>query len=120
MTALEAAYHYVFITCIIIFALLICCCLYRVIRGPRTADRIVGVNMIGTMTIMIIAILSALLGESYLLDVCLIYAMISFLAVVVLIKVYQGAFRERMEKKEADRKEAEDKRKKEREEAGSC
>ncbi len=84
---------------VIVLALLIICCLIRVIRGPKIVDRIIAVNMIGTMTIIIIAILSVLMKESYLLDVSLIYAMISFLAVVVLSKVYLGVYRERMEKK---------------------
>ena len=61
-------------------------------RGPRIADRIIAVNMIGTMVILILAILSVYLEESYLVDVCLIYAMISFLGVVVLCKVYTGVY----------------------------
>ena len=62
--------------------------LIRVIRGPRIADRILGVNMIGTQAMCILSILSILLNQSYLLDVGLIHCMISFLAVVVLTKVY--------------------------------
>ena len=87
---------------VIVLALLIICCLIRGIRGPKIVDRIIAVNMIGTMTIIIIAILSVLMKESYLLDVSLIYAMISFLAVVVLSKVYLGVYRERMEKKKKE------------------
>lgn len=79
------------ISCI---AFLIICCLIRCVRGPRIADRIVAVNSIGTMTIIIIAILSVLLEEAYLLDVCLIYAMLSFVAVIVLTKIYTGVYRE--------------------------
>lgn len=60
--------------------------LLRAIRGPRVADRIMGVNMIGTMTTACIAILSVLLNQRWLLDVALIYCMISFLAVVVLVR----------------------------------
>ena len=37
------------------------------------------------------------MGEGYLVDICLIYAMISFLAVVVLTKVYTGVYREKMD-----------------------
>ena len=62
--------------------------LFRAIRGPRIADRIIGANMAGTETIMAIAILSDVLKQDWLLDVCLIYCMISFLAVVVLSKIY--------------------------------
>ena len=70
-------------------------CLIRSIIGPRVADRIVAVNMVGTNIIAIIAVLAVKLGESYLADIGLIYAMVSFLAVVLLTKVYMGAYRER-------------------------
>ena len=33
-----------------------------------------------------------MMNESYLVDICLIYAMISFLAVIVLTKVYMGVY----------------------------
>ena len=38
-----------------------------------------------------------MLEEGYLADICLIYAMISFLAVIVLTKVYMGVYRQRKE-----------------------
>lgn len=86
------------VLCMIVMAILIVCCLIRAIKGPRLTDRIVSGNMIGTMTIISIGLLSVLLKESFLLDVCLIYAMVSFLAVVVLTKVYMGVYREKKEK----------------------
>lgn len=87
-----------------IIAVLIVACLVRSVLGPRVTDRIVAVNSIGTMAIVIIAILSVLLDEAYLLDVCLIYAMISFVAVVVLTKIYTGVYREE-HSKEAQKEE---------------
>jgi multicomponent Na+:H+ antiporter subunit F len=87
-------YSTMFLGAIIVLAILICFCLVRAIRGPKIPDRIVAINMIGTMTILIIAILSVMLDEEYLVDICLIYAMISFLAVVVITKVYMGAHAE--------------------------
>ena len=44
------------------------------------------------MTIM--AILAVMMNESYLVDICIIYAMISFLAVIVLSKVIMGVHKE--------------------------
>lgn len=61
--------------------------LLRAIRGPRMADRILGINMTGSLTTAAIGVLAVLLEQSWLLDVCLIYCMISFLAVVVLAKI---------------------------------
>ena len=88
-------------------------CLIRSIIGPSVPDRIVAVNMAGTNAIAIIAVLAVRLGETYLADIGLIYAMVSFLAVVLLTKVYMGAYRERkaneekaaLEKAEAQKEE---------------
>ncbi|MBP5354229.1 MAG: sodium:proton antiporter [Lachnospiraceae bacterium] len=88
---------YLFGGAIIVLILIMFACLIRAIRGPEIADRIVAVNMLGTLTIMVICILSLWQKESYLLDVALIYAMISFLAVVVLTRVYLGVHREHLE-----------------------
>ena len=54
----------------------------RAVRGPRFTDRIVAINMIGTMTTVMIGILSAYLGETSLVD-----SLLSFLAVVVMCHV---------------------------------
>ena len=98
MTALKNAYHILFLAALIFLALMLICCLIRAVRGPRIADRIVAVNMMGTMVMVMIAILALLLHEGYLDDICIIYAMISFLAVIVLTKVYMGVYRERHER----------------------
>lgn len=97
--ALEAAYEYLFTGIIIILALLVVLCLIRAIIGPRIADRIVTVNMMGTMVMVIIAIFALLMNESFLVDICIIYAMISFLAVIVITKVYMGVYNERKHQK---------------------
>lgn len=70
-------------------------CLCRAVRGPSTADRIIATNMIGTITILLIILLSLLMREGYLMDIALIYAMLSFLAVVLLCRVFIGIHRAR-------------------------
>ena len=92
--SLEQVYHIFLTGVLVILAILVIFCLIRAIIGPRVADRIVSVNMMGTMVMEIIAVISFLLKENYLVDICLIYAMVSFLAVVVLSKVYVGIFEE--------------------------
>lgn len=92
--SLEQAYDILFTGALIVLAILVVLCLVRAIIGPRIADRIVSVNMTGTMVIVMIAILALMLEEGYLADICLIYAMISFLAVIVLVKVYMGVYLE--------------------------
>lgn len=94
MTTLEMMYRYLFIGSLIFLAILLILCLIRAIKGPQIADRIVSVNMMGTIVMVIIGILALLLKEGYLVDICIIYAMISFLAVVVLTKVFMGIHKE--------------------------
>lgn len=93
-------YDWLFYGILIVFAVMLFLCLIRAIIGPRIADRLVAVNMIGTMVIIMIATLAIVKGEDYLVDICLIYAMISFLAVVVLTKVYTGVYLEAIHNKE--------------------
>nr|WP_300677007.1 monovalent cation/H+ antiporter complex subunit F [uncultured Acetatifactor sp.] len=102
MESLEKAYSVFFTGALIVLAILVILCLVRAIIGPRVADRIVSVNMTGTMVIVMIAILALMLDEGYLADICLIYAMISFLAVIVLVKVYMGVYLEGKKKELKD------------------
>ena len=102
MDALTEVRNVIFETALIILAVMLMLCLLRAVLGPRVADQIVAVNMMGTMVIVMIAILTVKMEEGYLVDICLIYAMVSFLAVIVITKVYMGAYQERKEKKRED------------------
>ena len=97
---LEQAYQMLFSGALIFLAVMLILCLVRAIKGPRVADRIIAVNMMGPMVMVIIGILAVKMQEGYLVDICLIYAMISFLAVIVLTKVYTGVYKEKKEKGE--------------------
>jgi len=77
-----------------VLAVMLVLCLIRAVIGPRIADRLVAVNMMGTMVMVSIAILAVVKDQGYLVDICLIYALISFLAVVVLTRIYTGVYRE--------------------------
>lgn len=85
-------------------------CLLRAILGPTPANRLVAINMLGTVTMAMIAVLAVRMREGYLADICLIYALISFLAVIVLCKVYVGAYetKKRIKEKEKERKNGND------------
>ena len=85
---IDAAYSLLYEKCLIVLAVLIGAMLIRSIMGPAVTDRVLAINMIGTLVIASIAILSMYLKENYLLDVGLIYTMISFVSVLVLASVY--------------------------------
>lgn len=67
--------------------------LARALAGPTTYDRIAAVNMFGTKTVLLIAVLAFFSGRSDLLDIALVYALINFIGVVAALKlVTQGNF----------------------------
>lgn len=84
----EQAYQILYGAALIVLLILIGAMVIRSIIGPRSTDRIMSVNMLGTMTIASIAILTVILGEGYLADVALIYAMISFVAVLMMASMF--------------------------------
>ncbi len=86
--SIDSAYQILFSGALIWFSFLILAMLIRAIIGPEITDRLLSINMIGTMVICCIAILSRMLGESFLVDVALIYAMISFISVLILSTIY--------------------------------
>lgn len=78
MDKIGQAYEMLLTGAALILAVLMIISIIRSVLGPKISDRIIAVNMTGTMVIMVIAILSVYLDENYLVDVSLIYAMISF------------------------------------------
>ena len=56
--------------------------------------------MLGTLVMVMIGILSVKMNEGFLADIGLIYAMISFLAVIVGTKVYTGVYLEKKQKED--------------------
>lgn len=99
MTTVESAVNVLLIGIMLIYAVLVIMVLMRAVVGPKIADRLMAINMVGTIGIFLMAVISVLLGEDYLLDVSIIYAMISFLSVVILTKVYMGVHEQNVLKK---------------------
>ena len=93
----EILQKYLLIGSAIFLSITIFICLLRAALGPRFSDRIIAANIIGTKVIILIAVLALIIGENYLVDICLIYAIINFLSVVVLARSV-------IEKKEGEKK----------------
>jgi multicomponent Na+:H+ antiporter subunit F len=85
-----------FIIIMIILSVIICVCFIRAVIGPRFTDRLVAANMIGIKAIIFVCLLAVFLEESFLVDVALVYAMLSFLAIVIISRIV--VLRERNEK----------------------
>ena len=102
--AVQGAWNTLLDGSMIALGVLLLVCLLRAIQGPTTADRVIAVNMIGTMVVILICILTLRLGEGYLTDIAMIYTLLSFLAVVALTKLLIGAWRnKRQREKDAEK-----------------
>ena len=65
--------------------------LYRVFRGPTVFDRLTGLGLIGTKTIVLLLVLGVMTGrEEVFVDITLSYGLISFVGTLALAKYFEG------------------------------
>ena len=81
---IDMAYRSLYTGALVVLALFMGLILIAAAVKKTATDRILCINMVGTMAIVSLAILSQMLDEPYLLDVALIYTMISFITVLML------------------------------------
>jgi multicomponent Na+:H+ antiporter subunit F len=60
--------------------------LVRAAKGPTVWDRVLAVNTMGTMTVLLIAVLGFLTGRPEWLDLALIYALMNFIGTLAVLK----------------------------------
>lgn len=72
--------------------LLVCCglCLYRLVRGPTAPDRMVAIDILGTVVVGFAAVLCAVTSKGYLMNVALVWALVSFIGTLALAKHLEG------------------------------
>lgn len=61
--------------------------LVRALKGPTIYDTIVAVNVFGTKTVLVVALITYVSGHADLIDVALVYALINFIAIVAVLKL---------------------------------
>lgn len=61
-------------------------CLFRAIAGPTLADRIVAINLIGTKTVVILAVIAFIFGQSMYIDTAIVYALLNFIVTVAVAR----------------------------------
>ncbi|CCQ73463.1 monovalent cation/H+ antiporter complex subunit F [Magnetospira sp. QH-2] len=59
----------------------------RAILGPTVYDRILAANVVGTKTVLLIAVLGFMTERPEFLDIALVYALINFIGVVAVTKL---------------------------------
>lgn len=95
MELIDQCYSYLFWGILVLLGIGILFTLYYIIRCHLTVDRIIGLNLIGTIVVIIIAILAVVLQEDYLADIAIVYVVLSFLAVMQLCRIYINLYSRR-------------------------
>lgn len=90
---LEQAYSYLYIAVFIGLGIAIIASLIRSITSKTVIGRFIGVNILTTIIVIVICILTLFFKESYLTDVALIYTLISCISVIILSKIYINLFK---------------------------
>ncbi len=79
-----------FLTIGIILGLLVFFCLYRVVYGPGIFNRIIGVNVIGTKTLIILVLMGFIYRRiDMFVDISLVYALLNFIVTLAAAKYFQ-------------------------------
>ncbi|KAA9130284.1 pH regulation protein F [Marinihelvus fidelis] len=63
--------------------------LIRALKGPTVYDRILAVNMFGTKTVLLLALLAFITGRHDVLDIALAYALINFIGVIAVLRFFE-------------------------------
>jgi multicomponent Na+:H+ antiporter subunit F len=75
---------------IIILIILTFFTLYRAIRGPSIADRMVAIDILGILVVGITAIYALITKRNFLMDIALAWVFLSFIGTIALAKVLEG------------------------------
>lgn len=66
--------------------------LYRFLKGPTPADRVVAFDTLTLMTVTLIVIIALAEGRGIYLDVAVVYALLSFLGVIAVARYLERGF----------------------------
>jgi multicomponent Na+:H+ antiporter subunit F len=74
-------------TIAILLVMLMALC--RALLGPTIYDRMLAVNVFGTKTVLLIAVIGFLMGRPDFLDIALVYALINFISIIGVLRYFE-------------------------------
>lgn len=78
-----------FLGAVLAIAVTMMLALARALIGPSVYDRVLAVNMFGTKTVLLLAVVSFVAGRSDYLDLALAYALINFIGVLAVLEFFR-------------------------------
>lgn len=77
------------IACAVAILVVMVMAIVRALLGPTIYDRILAVNLFGTKTVLLIAVIGFLFGRPDFLDIALVYALINFISIVGVLRYFE-------------------------------
>ena len=65
-------------------------CLYRIGKGPTAPDRIVAIDILGTLIVGFCVVLALTTGRDFYINVAIAWALLSFIGTLALAKHLEG------------------------------
>jgi len=75
----------------------------RGLKGPEIYDRVLAANIIGTKTVLLLAVVALLYGRPDFLDLALAYALINFIGILAILQFVQNREARRQSERAAEK-----------------
>ncbi len=66
-------------------------CLFRIVKGPTIADRMVGIDIFGILVVGICGLLAIITDRMFLIDIGIAWIILSFVGTLTLAKYLEGS-----------------------------
>lgn len=96
---IENIRYWTMVVTMILLSITILALLVRAYIGPRFTDRVLAVNVINVKVIVLICILAVMFEQNYIVDIAILYALFSFLSVIVLSRIYLNDYLDKQNRK---------------------
>lgn len=64
--------------------------LVRAFVGPTIHDRILAVNVVGTKTVLMIAVVGFIIGRPEFIDIAIVYALLNYIGIIAVLRVFES------------------------------
>ncbi len=82
--------NYFYLGLIVLLAVATFLALYRLLRGPSAADRMVALDAITNVTAGLLMVIALISGRFIYVDVTLVFAILSFIGLIVVARYMEG------------------------------
>lgn len=79
-----------FLTVAIAIVVTLALAMTRAFLGPTIYDRILAVNVLGTKTVLMIAVIGFITGRPEFIDIAIVYALLNYIGIIAVLRVFES------------------------------